>query len=145
MWLADRYNKFNSTENGKKILEFVRFCIVGVIATALHYVIYLSLIYAIRIDSELWTNIAYTIGYILSWCCNLWLTAHFTFKESLNAKRGVGFAISHAFNYGMHILFLNMFLYVGIPEQWAPIPVYCLVVPINFVLVRFVFKLKKLQ
>lgn len=120
--------------------EFIRFCIVGVLATGLHYGIYLSLIYLIHVDGELWTNIAYTIGYALSFCCNLWLTAHFTFHESVNVKRGVGFAFSHAINYGLHIGFLNLFLWIGIPEQWAPLPVYCLVIPINFILVRTVFK-----
>lgn len=120
--------------------EFIRFCIVGVLATGLHYGIYLLLIYLIHTDGELWTNIAYTIGYALSFCCNLWLTAHFTFHESVNVKRGVGFAVSHAINYGLHIGFLNLFLWLGIPEQWAPLPVYCLVIPINFILVRTVFK-----
>lgn len=120
--------------------EFIRFCIVGVLATGIHYGIYLSLIYLIHADGELWTNIAYTIGYALSFCCNLWLTAHFTFHESVNVKRGVGFAVSHAINYGLHIGFLNLFLWLGIPEQWAPLPVYCLVIPINFILVRTVFK-----
>lgn len=121
-------------------IEFVRFCIVGVIATGLHYGIYLLLIRLVHLDGELWTNVAYTIGYILSFCCNLWLTAHFTFHESVNVKRGVGFTISHAINYGLHIGFLNLILWLGMPEQWAPIPVYCLVVPINFILVRTVFK-----
>jgi hypothetical protein len=43
-------------------------------------------------------------------------------------------------NYLLHMLFLNLFLWIGVAEQWAPIPVYCLVVPINFLLVRTVFK-----
>lgn len=123
-----------------KIREFIRFCIVGIIATGLHYGIYLALIYSIRLENEIWTNAAYTLGYVISFCCNMWLTAHFTFKEQLNVKKGAGFAVSHAINYGLHIGFLNLFLWLGVPEQWAPIPVYCLVVPINFLLVRIVFK-----
>lgn len=123
-----------------KTHEFIRFCVVGVIATALHYGLYLLLIHVLSIDSHLWTNAAYTIGYIVSWFCNLWLTAHFTFKTEVTAKRGIGFAISHAINYGLHIVFLNLFLYIGFTEQWAPIPTYCCVIPINFILVRIVFK-----
>lgn len=123
-----------------KLQEFIRFCIVGVVATGLHYGIYIALISLIHLNGELWTNVAYTIGYILSWCCNLWLTAHFTFRESVSIKRGAGFAISHAINYGLHIGFLNLFIWMGISSQWAPIPVYCLVIPINFILVRTVFK-----
>lgn len=123
-----------------KLQEFIRFCIVGIVATGLHYGIYIALISLIHLNGELWTNVAYTIGYILSWCCNLWLTAHFTFRESVSIKRGAGFAISHAINYGLHIGFLNLFIWMGISSQWAPIPVYCLVIPINFILVRTVFK-----
>ncbi|MGN0187176.1 MAG: GtrA family protein [Paludibacteraceae bacterium] len=123
-----------------KLQEFIRFCIVGVIATAIHYAIYLLLIHLFFFNSEVWTNIAYSIGYIFSWCANLWLTAHFTFKNHVSVRRGVGFAISHLVNYGLHIIFLNFYLWLGLSDQWAPIPIYCIVVPINFILVRTVFK-----
>lgn len=126
--------------SGGKFSEFIRFVIVGVIATGIHYGLYLLLIHVVRIDGSLWTNIAYSVGYLVSWFCNLWLTARFTFRESVTVGRGVGFAVAHLVNYGLHVLFLNVFLRLGIPENWAPIPVYCLVVPINFVLVRTVFK-----
>ena len=135
--------------NSPKLREFVRFAIVGTLATCIHYGIYLAGLCLLGIDwrsvknDTIWqTNLVYTIGYVISWCCNLWLTAHFTFKESVNIKRGFGFAISHAIIYGLHISFLNLFLWTGISEQWAPIPVFCCVIPINFILVRTVFKAK---
>lgn len=117
-------------------IEFVRFGIVGALATALHYGIYWLLYHHINV------NVAYTIGYIISWCFNFYLTAHFTFRTSTNIKRGVGFAASHLINYLLHIAFLNIFLWIGIPKSWAPIPVFCIVIPINFILVRYVFKAK---
>lgn len=120
--------------------EFIRFCIVGGIATAIHYGLYLLLIKGFSVQNSLGVNICYTIGYFVSWCCNLWMTARFTFKSEVTVLRGVGFAVSHAVNYGLHIAFLNLFLWMGISEAWAPIPVYCLVVPINFLMVRFVFR-----
>ena len=123
-----------------KVAEFVRFCLVGLAATAIHYGLYLALIHGFRIEREIWINVSYTIGYLVSWCVNLYLTAHFTFKEEVTVKRGIGFAVSHVINYALHIVFLNLFLHVGVPQQFAPIPVYCVVVPINFVLVRTVFK-----
>ena len=126
--------------NHPKLGEFIRFCIVGVIATALHYGLYLVLIHFIRISSGWWTNTAYTLGYLTGFICNLWLSAHFTFKEEITSKRSIGFAFSNAINYCLHLVFLNLFIWLGLPKQWAPIPVYCIVVPINFVLVRFVFK-----
>ena len=120
-------------------LEFVRFGIVGVVATALHYIIYWLLMHCINV------NVAYTIGYLLSWCCNLYLTAHFTFRTTANVKRGVGFAISHLVNYLLHMALLNLFLWLGISKAWAPVPVFCIVIPVNFLLVRFVFKSRHFQ
>lgn len=115
-------------------LEFVRFGIVGVIATIIHYVIYYLLCKIINI------NIAYTLGYLISFCCNFWLSARFTFRTKATTKRGIGFALSHLINYGMQILVLNIALKIGVPQIWAPIPVYMICIPINFLLVKFVFK-----
>lgn len=126
--------------SNQKIREFIRFCIVGVIATAIHYGIYLALIYGSKIENELWINVAYAFGYGCGFVCNLWLSANYTFKERLTWKRSGGFFITNAINFGLHIGLLNLFLYFGIPEQWAPLLVYCIAVPVNFILVRFVFK-----
>lgn len=120
--------------------EFIRFAIVGVIATCIHYGIYLVLLRLGHIESELWTNVAYTLGYVVSWFCNLFLTARFTFREKVSLKRGLGFAASHGVNFLLHIAFLNFFIWLGASSQLAPIPVYCIVIPINFILVRTVFK-----
>ena len=42
-------------------------------------------------------------------------------------------------------IFLNFFLWLGVSEGLAPIPVFCIVIPINFLLVRFVFKSKQFE
>lgn len=124
----------------EKIREFIRFCIIGVVATLIHYGIYYAIIKGCHIEKELWINAAYTIGYVISWCCNLWLSAHYTFKTTVNVKRGVGFAVSHGINYLLHLGFLNLFLWIGISATIAPWFVFCCVIPINFILVRTVFK-----
>ena len=129
-----RNNKFSWASEEKFHWEFIRFCIVGVIATGIHYGMYLLLLRLMPV------NPAYTIGYLVSLACNLLLTSFFTFNERVTWKRTLGFLASHGVNYALHIAFLNLFLCLGVAERWAPIPVYCLVVPINFVLVRTVFK-----
>lgn len=113
--------------------SFLRFCIVGVIATGIHYGIYYLLL------KPLSANIAYTIGYAISFCCNYLMTAKFTFKKKTTAKNGIGFALSHLVNYGLQMLCLNVFLALGVGAKLAPIPVYCICVPVNYLLVRFVF------
>lgn len=128
-----------------KINEFLRFCFVGVVATCIHYGVYLLLIKSISFEGKLWVNIAYLVGFIVSWCCNLFMTAKLTFKTDVSVKRGIYFAITHGINYLLHILFLNFFLFLQLTEQVAPILVYCCVIPINFILVRTVFKSKRIQ
>ncbi|MBQ9883365.1 MAG: GtrA family protein [Bacteroidaceae bacterium] len=120
--------------NRETILEASRFVIVGVIATALHYGIYWILMRWVNV------NIAYTIGYALSFVCNFFLTSYFTFKAKATMKRGLGFGSAHLVNYLLQMAFLNLFIWLGIMAEWAPIPVYMIVIPINFLLVRFVFK-----
>lgn len=124
--------------NKKKIIgEAFRFALVGGICTVLHYGIYYLLQRYIDV------NIAYTLGYALSFIVNFWLTAWFTFGTSPSWKKLFGMGGAHAVNYFLHIVLLNIFIYIGIPQQWAPLPVFAIAIPVNFILVRFVFKSKK--
>ena len=85
-------------------------------------------------------TIAYSIGYALSFICNFLLTSYFTFRKRASVKKGLGFGVAHGVNYLLHVAFLNLFLWLGVSKSFAPIPVFAVVIPINFLLVRFVFK-----
>lgn len=111
----------------------IRFVIVGGVATAIHYGIYLLL------QLWMWPWLAYTLGYTISFVVNYLLTNFFTFRTKPSAQNGIGFIISHAINYGLHIGLLELFLFLGLPNEWAPIPVFAIVIPINYVLLRFFF------
>ena len=117
-----------------RLREFVRFCIVGASATAIHYGVFLLLL------KPLTVFYAYSAGYVAGLCFNLLMTSVFTFQEKITLKKTIGFLASHGINYVLHIFFLHLFLFLGIPERWAPAPVYCIVVPVNFILVRMAFK-----
>ena len=104
----------------KQLPEFVRFVMVGIFATALHYGLYFVLQRVINV------NIAYTLGYALSFIANFYLTAYFTLCSYL-----------------LHMGLLNLSLWMGIPKPLAPIPVFAIAIPVNFLLVRFVFKRKE--
>lgn len=114
--------------------ELVRFGIVGCVATAIHYFIYWLLNKWINV------NVAYTVGYATSFICNFFLTSYFTFKKSASFKRGLGFGGAHLCNYLLQMLLLNFFIWLGVKKDFAPIPVYAIAIPINFLMVRFVFK-----
>jgi len=122
-----------------KLFEFLRFAVVGVVATCIHYGLYYVL------QKHINVNIAYTIGYLLSFVCNFYLTSYFTFRVKPSFGKLFGLGGAHAVNYLLQIVLLNIFLYIGINKVIAPIPVYAIVVPVNFLLVRFVFTKKRLQ
>lgn len=116
------------------IQEIIRFGIVGVIATIIHYGIYLVL----NLIIVSW--IAYSIGYGISFLGNFYLSNRFTFKTKPTFKKGVGFGLSHFINYLLQVILLSVFIKLGIPDKYAPIPVFCIAVPVNFLMVRFVLK-----
>ncbi len=124
---------------GKESLqEAIRFIIVGVLATIIHYGIY----YLCK--SFIAVNIAYTLGYVISFIANYFLSSYFTFRTNATAKKVVGFGLSHLINYGLHMLLLNVFLHFGVNDKIAPIFVFAIAIPVNFILVRTVLKSKKL-
>ncbi|MCD8091608.1 MAG: GtrA family protein [Bacteroides sp.] len=123
-------------ERLKQLPEFIRFVIVGTIATALHYGLYFVLQQVINV------NVAYSIGYIVSFIANFYLTAFFTFRKKPSWKKAIGFGGAHLVNYLLHMGLLNLFLWSGLSKVLAPIPVFAIAIPVNFLLVRFVFKYK---
>ena len=57
----------------KLFATFVRFGMVGVLATALHYGLYYLLHFIMG------ANAAFTVGYLLGFVANFYLTSYFTF------------------------------------------------------------------
>lgn len=114
----------------KQIGEIIRFGIVGVLATLIQYFVYVMLYNFIG------TNIAFTIGYIVSLIFNFILSNYFTFKTNPNKEKGVKFLLAHGFNYGLQMVLLNLFNMVGVHKAISPFLVYCISIPVNFLLVR---------
>lgn len=114
--------------------EIIRFGMVGTTAAAIHYGTYWLLQRYIDV------NVAYTVGYIVSFIVNYILSARFTFREKTSTRNGLGFIGAHLTNYFMHIVLFNAFLWVGLSRALAPLAVLAIAVPLNFLMVRFVFK-----
>ncbi|MES5006646.1 HAD-IB family phosphatase [Prevotella disiens] len=129
------YKPFRN-EKTDKTGEFIRFGIVGVVATAIQYGLYLLLL------KWLQPQISNTLGYVISFIFNYIASTKFTFKVKSTAKKGAGFAFSHFINYVLQTVFLTLFLWLGLPKNIALIPVFCICVPINFLLVRLFLKKK---
>jgi putative flippase GtrA len=88
-------------------------------------------------------TIAYTIGYGVGLCLNYILTTFFTFKKQPSKRNAAGFVASHIVNYLLEIGVLNVFIWLGMDERLAGILTLIVVVPINFLILRFVFVQKQ--
>lgn len=134
------------TAKRRKLGEVVRFGIVGVIATALQYVVYLAMMPLLGyVVSESWSDhglvtVANTVAYAISFAFNFIASTRYTFKVKATAKRGAGFTLSHVVNYTMQTLLLNLFVGLGLSKQLAMLPTLAVCIPVNFVLVRFFLK-----
>lgn len=124
----------SETDRSGKLAEVIRFGIVGVVATVLQYVVYLVL------NRLMHPAVANTVAYAVSFVFNYVASTRYTFKVKSTAKRGFGFAFSHLINYSLQTLVLATMLWLGVPKDWAMVPVFAVCVPVNFLLVRYFLK-----
>lgn len=146
--------------------EFARFFVVGVGATLLHLVVYLLLnwLFDLTEQEALGITLTYAAGYAVSFVANYIVSLRWTFRTEGSVRKGLGFAFSHLVNAVMHLGLLNLFRAMGAgdalsmlliwltpwlvewlpvlgrPESLLPLPVYVIVVPVNFLMVRFFLK-----
>ena len=117
-----------------QVFEALRFAIVGAASTLITYAVYYLLL--VSLDPVP----AYTVGYIVGLVFNYMMSARFTFRRSMNVKNAAGFLLTNAFNYVLQVGLLWLFIYWGVAEKIAPLPMYAIAVPVNFIMVRTVFK-----
>lgn len=122
------------TDGRSRIGEVLRFGVVGVLATVLQYAIYWVLLR--------WAgaSLSLAVGYAVSFVFNFVASTRYTFRVKANASRGAGFALSHVVNFLLQMATLNLFIWLGVSRELAPVPMFCVCVPINFILVRFFLK-----
>ena len=71
---------------------------------------------------------------------NYYMSAYYIFRKKTSAKNGAGFSLAHIVNYLLQMVLLNFFIWIGMSAELAPVGVYAVSIPVNFLLVRFVFK-----
>lgn len=115
--------------------EIFRYIIVGGFATVIQYLFYLLLLNTIFIKPVE----ASALSYCISLTCNFFLTSFVTFRSKPNFFKGLGFVLSHMINLGVQSLGTYLFAKV-IPDNIAILPAMVISIPINFILIRTIFK-----
>ncbi len=118
----------------ERLLEIIRFCIVGTLAVAIQYSTYYFML------TSLGHNFAFVLSYLISFAFNFILTVYFTFESKPNIKKGYGFIFSHLVNFSLQWVLLIFFIYIGMEKRIAILPVFAICVPINYLLVRYFIK-----
>lgn len=133
MQIKDITNRLG-TDGRSRIGEVLRFGVVGVLATVLQYAIYWVLLR--------WAgaSLSLAVGYAVSFVFNFVGSTRYTFRVKANASRGAGFVLSHVVNFLLQMATLNLFIWLGVSRELAPVPMFCVCVPVNFILVRFFLK-----
>ena len=126
----------NKMKDKEKYAQFVRFCANGVLAVAIQYGVYLLLVQ--------WINpfAANTVGYAVSFCVNFIITSYWTFRSRPSWRKLAGFGGSHIVNYICQQAFLALFLWAGIAKEYAAIMAMGSAVPVNFMILRVIYKKK---
>lgn len=117
--------------------EIVRFGLVGALATILQYGFYVILVEAIGIKAVPSSMISYALSFI----ANFFLSSYFTFHSRPNAKKGLGFTLSHLFNMGLQTGLVAIFQQI-VGKTLALLPAMVICIPVNYLLVRFAFTSK---
>lgn len=131
--MTDILNRLDEQQR-EKLGEIIRFGIVGTVSTLIQAGTYCLLVGILNYV------VANTIAYIVSFIFNYIASTKYTFRVKSTAKRGAGFLLSHVVNYLLQTTSLTFFVWLGMEKRLALIPMFCICVPINFLLVRYFLK-----
>lgn len=112
--------------------EFILFIIIGVINT------FNGVIFSYIYSSFLNENVAFVVGYISSLVISYILNSYVTFKEKLEFKKFIKFAISYIPNFIIqNIIVLIVFNMMGFDKLIAYALAAIIGVPVTFICMKF--------
>lgn len=133
--IATKVMNLKKLINGNsRLSEIVRFGLVGGLATVLQYGFYVVMVNAVGIRAVPSSMISYALSFVV----NFFLSSYFTFHSRPNAKKGIGFTLSHLFNMGLQTGLVAIFKEIVGPTL-ALLPALAICIPVNYFLVRFAF------
>lgn len=95
-----------------------------------------------------WCGVSTTSGrplpifaaFCVSIVCNFLLSSYFTFRVRPSARRAVRFLTAHLINLVNELVLLEIWLWAGVPKLYAPLCVFLVAFPVNFLMVRFALR-----
>lgn len=121
-------------ESDSRLSEILRFCIVGGLATAIQYGIYVVFVDAVGVKAVPSTLISYAISFVF----NYLLSSYFTFHKKPSTQNILGFICSHAVNMGMQTGIVAIFKGI-VGNTLALLPAFAICIPLNYLMVRYAF------
>lgn len=119
-----------------KYSEFIRFCVVGCTAALIDMGVYnVFKFFAIY-------QICVVAGFVISWLCNYYLSAKWTFREKPTKENFVGMLTAHLLNLfvvrmGLMYIFVDL---LHMNERLAYVPTLAIAAVTSFIMVRFAFR-----
>ena len=126
----------NEKGHHQKLVQFMRYSVNGGFSAGIHYGVYVLAMQFIQID------IAYSIGYIVSFFYNYFMTCYWTFRARPTWMRLLCFSGSHVVNYLIHVALFHLLTVWGVHRLVAPVLVLMVAVPTNFLILRYVYRKK---
>lgn len=115
--------------------EVFRFIVVGAVNTIITYLIYLFFL------SYFSYNFSYTLSFVLGILISYTLNTHFVFKEKWAWKKLIQFPLVYIVQYLASLILLSILIEsLSIDARFAPLAVIMLVLPITFVISKWVVK-----
>lgn len=142
----------NNSKTKRNMIQFIKFCLVGVSNTLIGYLVYLMTIFLLSKTEMAWdVYVGNTVSFIISVFWSFILNNRFVFTLNEGEKRNIWKSllktyISYAFS-GLILtnvlstVWINM---IGIPKAIAPLFCLPISIPVNFLLnKKWAFKIKK--
>jgi putative flippase GtrA len=115
--------------------EVVLFLIMGGINTVLTQLLYMALLLIASYGVSY--SLSYAVGLPLAYVLN----SKFVFKSEMHWKKMLQYPSVYVVQYLLGMALMVAFVeWLGVPEWIAPIPILALVVPVTFLMTRFIIK-----
>ena len=84
--------------------------------------------------------LAFFCPFCVSFVCTFLLSSFFPFRVRPSARRAVRFLTAHLINLVNELVLLEIWLWAGVPKLYAPLCVFLVAFPVNFLMVRFALR-----